>query len=272
MSRLDAAFSKEHPLLLAGCGRMGGALARAWLAAGLGREALVVLDPLAEAPDGVAAERDADALRGRITPRAIVLAVKPQAASDALDALAPLTGKDCLLLSIAAGVRLERLVRVSERSVRAMPNTPAAIGRGITALVASEKTEAGDRALAELLMSAGGATLWLDNESDMDAVTALSGSGPAYVFALVEAMAGAGAALGLSPAIADRLARATVVGAAALMDADDRPALVLREEVTSPKGTTEAALECLLRDGGLPALIRETMAAAAARSRALSGT
>ena len=153
-----------------------------------------------------------------------------------------------------------------------MPNTPAAIGRGITALVGNAHADASALALAETLMAAVGRTVRLDDEAQMDAVTAVSGSGPAYVFLLIETLAAAGEAEGLPPGLALALARATVAGAGALAEASDKPPSQLRTDVTSPGGTTAAALAVLMADGaGLPALMRRGVAAAAARSRELAG-
>lgn len=259
-------------LVLLGCGRMGSALLRGWLAAGVPPAALHVAEP---APSDWLRGQGV-ALNGPMpeSPRAAVVAVKPQAMDGALPALARLGGGGTLILSIAAGTPIqafEAVLGAGTPVVRAMPNTPAAIGRGITALVGNARAGEADLALARALMSAVGEVVRLDAEEQMDAVTALSGSGPAYVFHLIEALVEAGVAEGLSPDLALRLARATVAGAGALaQETGDDPAR-LRRDVTSPGGTTQAALAVLMDEGtGLPPLIRRTVRAAAGRSRELA--
>ena len=234
---------------------MGGALLARWRAEDMGPVA--VIDPAV--PGG---DRPTD---GR--PDVLVLAVKPQVWRAAAAPLVASTGPLTLVVSVMAGVTTADLASVFAGSaiIRAMPNTPAAIGQGVTALF----TTAGDLAegAAEALFSAAGATVWLEDEADFDAVTAVSGSGPAYVFAFVEALAAAGAAAGLDPGLAARLARATVTGAAALAALDATPAADLRARVTSPGGTTAAGLAVLVP--GLDPLLEATVRAAAARSRQL---
>jgi pyrroline-5-carboxylate reductase len=203
---------------------------------------------------------------------AVVLAIKPQVLKGEDKLLKALGKSGALLLSIAAGVGTPLLRQKIGRGgplVRAMPNTPGSIGRGITVLCAGGALSASGRALAEDLMAALGETLWLGDEALMDAVTAVSGSGPAYVFLMAEALAAAGRAQGLDSAIAERLARATVSGAGALLDADARPASELRKEVTSPGGTTEAALNVLVAKEGLEDLMRRAVDAATRRGREL---
>lgn len=259
-------------LVLLGCGKMGGALLRGWLDRGLTPGAVTVFDP---APPGWL--REAGGVRINADPAeapgVAVLAVKPQVMQSALPRLRGFGGGETLFLSIAAGTTLDRIGRwlgADTPAVRAMPNTPAAIGQGITALVGNSAADDDAMALAEALMAAVGATVRLEAEAQMDAVTAVSGSGPAYVFHLIEALAAAGEAEGLSPDLALALARATVAGAAALATDADLPPARLREDVTSPAGTTEAGLAVLM-DGetGLPPLLRRTVAAAAARAREL---
>lgn len=255
-SRNKKPQSVTAPIWLLGCGNMGGALLGRWRAEDMGPVA--VIDP------GLpAAEIPAD---GR--PDVLVLAVKPQIWRAAAASLTDRIGAMTLVVSVMAGVTTADLAAVFPGSaiIRAMPNTPAGIGAGVTALF----TTAGDFAegAAEALFSAVGATLWLADEADFDAVTAVSGSGPAYVFAFIEALAVAGAAAGLEPGLAARLARATVTGAAALAAADAAvTAGELRARVTSPGGTTAAGLEVLVP--GLAPLLTETVKAAAARSRQL---
>jgi pyrroline-5-carboxylate reductase len=204
-----------------------------------------------------------------------VLAVKPQAMGAALPRLAALGGGATLFLSIAAGTSiasLEAALGAGSRVVRAMPNTPAAVGRGMTALVGNAAAGEAGLALAEALMRAVGETVRLRGEADMDAVTAVSGSGPAYVFLMIEALAAAGEAEGLEAGLALQLARATVAGAGALAESSASSPAELRVNVTSPAGTTAAALEVLMRESdGLAALMRGAVAAAAARSRELGG-
>jgi pyrroline-5-carboxylate reductase len=201
-----------------------------------------------------------------------VLAVKPQVLKSETALLGALAKSGALVLSIAAGITTERLAAglgSRTRLVRAMPNTPGAIGQGITVLYGAGALSDADRTLAEALMASLGETLWLQDEGLMDAVTAVSGSGPAYVFLLAEALAEAGRAEGLDAATAERLARATIAGSGALLAAGGRPAADLRKEVTSPGGTTEAALEILMAPDGLSTLMRRAIAAATARGKAL---
>lgn len=204
---------------------------------------------------------------------AVVLAVKPQVLDSVLPAYAGLAGR-ALFVSIAAGKDLRALAAGlggEAAVVRAMPNTPAAVGRGASVAVAGERVDDAGRAAADRLLGAVGTVHWVDDEALLDAVTALSGSGPAYVFLLAEAMAEAGESAGLLPELARSLARETVIGAAALMDADGGEPARLREQVTSPGGTTEAALE-VLRDGdGFARLMERAVRAATERSKALRG-
>ncbi|NAZ37443.1 pyrroline-5-carboxylate reductase [Rubellimicrobium sp. CFH 75288] len=254
-------------VLLVGCGRMGSALLRGWIAAGVPAGRVRVVEP---APSDWL--RDSGAvLEGPWpeAPAAAVLAVKPQVMGEALPVLAGL-GAGIPVVSIAAGTTLaalERALGAGRPVVRAMPNTPAAIGRGITAIVGNAAAGEAEMALAEALMEAGGEVVRLPHEGMMDAVTALSGSGPAYVFHLIEAMAAAGEAEGLPAELALRLARATVAGAGALAAETGEAPARLREAVTSPGGTTQAGLAVLM--GELPDLMRRTVAAAAARGRDL---
>jgi pyrroline-5-carboxylate reductase len=251
------------PVWLLGCGNMGGALLRCWIAADMGPFA--VIDP---APRGIPAGVAASPLPPAGHPDVLVLAVKPQAWWDATEPLLDHVGPMTLVVSIMAGVPIAAIARRFPLSpiVRAMPNTPAAIGMGATGLF----TEAGDLAegAAEALFGPVGTTMWLARESDFDAFTAVSGSGPAYVFGFIEALAAAAVAAGLDPGMAMRLAQATVTGAAGLALAEAGvSAAELRTRVTSPGGTTAAGLAVLMP--GLAPLLVETVAAAAARSREL---
>jgi pyrroline-5-carboxylate reductase len=263
-------------ILLIGAGRMGGALLKGWLKAGR-FSPIHVVEPLPSAELKRLARAKKIVLSnhfdGAKLPRlaAVVIALKPQVLKNQAELLASLGRTQALVLSIAAGTTtgfLRRGLGTSSPVVRAMPNTPGAIGRGITVLYAA-RLAAPQKALAEALMAALGETLWVPDEAMIDAVTAVSGSGPAYVFLLAEALASAGRAEGLDPGAADRLARATVAGAGALLDADTRAPAILRQEVTSPGGTTEAALKLLMGEDGLERLMRQAVAAAARRGREL---
>jgi pyrroline-5-carboxylate reductase len=261
-------------LAFVGGGNMASALIGGLIARGAAPASIAVLDPSAgqraalSARFGVATHDDpAAALAGADV---VVLAVKPQQMRAAATAVAPhVTG--ALVLSVAAGVRgadLARWLGGHARIVRTMPNTPALIGMGATGLAALAGATAADRARAERILQAVGQTVWVDDEDRLDAVTALSGSGPAYVFRLIEAMIDAGVGLGLSAEQARRLALQTVAGAAQLAAGSDEPPAVLRERVTSTGGTTAAALEVMQRRD-LPGLVAEAMAAAERRSREL---
>jgi pyrroline-5-carboxylate reductase len=263
-------------LVLVGAGKMGGALLEGWLRLGLDPRKLAVIEPqplphiAALASRGVALNPNAETLRGA---NVVVVAVKPQTAVEALAALAPHLSSSVLVISIMAGRTLGFLSSALPRAaamVRAMPNTPAAIGRGITVAV-PWKVDAAQRDLAHRLLGATGAVEWVEDEALMDAVTAVSGSGPAYVFLLAEALAQAGAAAGLPPGLAEKLARATVAGSGELLHQSRADAATLRENVTSPDGTTAAALAVLMRPNGLTRLMTEAIAAATARSRELAG-
>lgn len=272
-------WNLDGPVVLVGAGKMGTALLSGWLAAGLDPRELVVLDPypsreaLALCCDhGAGMAASVEQLAGS-APSVLVLAVKPQVMAGALPAVAICAGPDTVTLSIAAGRNMasfEQHLPPGSSVVRAMPNTPAAIGRGITVLCANEHTTGEQRDLCGRLMAAVGEVSWMKDEALMDAVTAVSGSGPAYVFLLAEAMAAAGVKAGLDPALAARLARVTVAGSGELLAQSPLEAAKLRENVTSPGGTTAAALGVLMGDHGLPALMEEAVAAAVARGKALS--
>lgn len=254
-------------LWLVGCGNMGGALAARWWAArdALGLSELHVIDP---APKGLPLGVPASASPPPGAPDVVVLAVKPQVWREAIRAIAGLSGPGVLVISIMAGVRIEALQEVFNdvTVLRAMPNTPARLEKGITGLFTTGGEAAQHK--AEALFAVAGATVWLDREADFDALTGLSGSGPAYVFAMIEALADAGVAAGLPRPQADALALATVTGAAALADEGAASPAQLREAVTSPNGTTAAGLAVL--QPALSELITRTVAVAAERSRQLS--
>ncbi len=262
-------------IVLLGAGKMGGALLEGWLARRLPPRHVVVLEPKPSKAIKVLARRGV-----RINPKgavgpaaAILVAVKPQVAPEALPALVPLLGARTLVVSIMAGRTLGFLEQALPNAaiVRAMPNTPAAIGRGITVAVGNRKVHTAARKLAHALLAATGTVEWVADERLMDAVTAVSGSGPAYVFLLAEAMARAGAAAGLPAALADRLARETVAGSGELLHRSTEPAATLRSNVTSPGGTTAAALTVLMGKDGLEPLMTEAVAAATKRGRELAG-
>jgi pyrroline-5-carboxylate reductase len=271
---------RDARVLLVGCGRMGGALLHGWFDNGLAPANAWVVEPAVSSlkwavERGAACVAEREKLPAGLKPDVIVLAVKPQAMAAVAPGYASMVRDGAAVLSIAAGTRIRAFTGFygpEAAILRAMPNTPAAVGHGMSVLVASAAASAEQRALAEALLAAVGEVAWVDDEALMDAVTATSGSGPAYVFLLIEAMAAAGIAAGLKPALAQQLARQTVIGAAALADQSAEPASVLRENVTSPGGTTAAALEILMRDrGGLAELMRDAIAAAARRSRELAG-
>lgn len=258
------AATASPTILLIGCGRMGAAFLRAWR----DRFTVFVHDPAAGDVPGATWLPRLAGLQALPRPLTVFLAVKPQIVAEAAVALRPLVGPDVLFVSIAAGVTLGDLYDVLGRDagvVRAMLNTPVAVGQGIVAAVAGEGLDTAARTQAEVLFDAAGQSQWLADEAQMDAVTALSGSGPAYFFRFAEALANAGMALGLAPDTAAILARATLSGAGALAAAGSAPLAELRQEVTSPGGTTAAALD-VLNAGGLVPLV--AAAATAAQRRA----
>lgn len=258
----------KRGLVLVGCGRMGGAMLEGWLTRELEPEAVTIIDPrLSENWQRKGFRINAPLLPH---PAVLVLAVKPQMMAEALAELPSLT--DTLVISVAAGTTLATLEQSFPAApiVRVMPNTPAAIGQGISALIGNARASEDDLDLAETLMRAVGRTVRLSDEAQMDAVTALSGSGPAYVFHLIEAMAAAGEAEGLPHELALELARVTVAGAGALAVHEDQDPATLRENVTSPGGTTAAGLAHLMDpETGLPPLMLRTIRAAASRGREL---
>lgn len=245
---------------------MGGALLARWLACGLDPASVTIIDPQPKiTPAGVRIVPSVEAAPGE--PAVVVLAVKPQMLDAVALVLAERTA-NALLVSILAGTRLPKLQDYfGSRVVRAMPNTPARIGLGATVLCG--RVSDGDHAMAETLMGTAGSVHWVDDEDLFDAVTGVSGSGPAYLFRFIEALEAAGRAAGLSPDLAAKLAQETVSGAAALAAEGDVSPSTLREQVTSPNGTTAAGLAVLDGDGALTDLLTATVAAATARSREL---
>jgi pyrroline-5-carboxylate reductase len=259
-------------IVLAGAGKMGGAMLTGWLAQGLDPACVAVIDPMP------APEIAAQAAKGvRINPAdaspagILVVAVKPQMFREAGAALKRWVDTSTLVVSIMAGTTIAALQEACGGAVvRAMPNTPAAIGRGITVAVPDGNVSAGQREIADALLRATGAVEWVDDESLMDAVTAVSGSGPAYLFLLAEELARAGVAAGLPEALAARLARDTVSGAGELLNRSELPPSTLRQNVTSPGGTTAAALSVLMGADGFAPLLTRAVAAATARSKELA--
>lgn len=258
-------------LWLLGCGAMGGALLSGWLDAGLDAARVTVIDPApAGLPEGQGIRVVQTLSEAGARPDILVLGIKPQLLpAVAADVAAASSG--ALLISMLAGVRATTLAHLfpAARIVRIMPNLTARIGRGVTAIHPPSALPA-DAAMVEAMMKAAGSTLWLDDESKFDAVTALSGSGPAFLFRFIETLAGAGEAAGLEPELAARLALETVAGAAEMAIRSEAPPSVLRQQVTSPNGTTQAGLDVLDGDGTLSALLRATIRAASERSRALA--
>ncbi|MCG6207944.1 pyrroline-5-carboxylate reductase [Rhodopseudomonas sp. HC1] len=261
-------------VVLAGAGKMGGAMLTGWLAQGLDAGDVVVVDPQpsdeikALTARGVrlnAAAADVGAVS------TMLIAVKPQTFAGAAEALRAYVGPSTLVVSVMAGMPIKTLAaKVGGHVVRAMPNTPAAIGRGITVAVAADDVTSVQRATADALLRATGSVEWVDDEALIDAVTAVSGSGPAYVFLLAEELARAGVEAGLPEALATTLARATVAGSGELLHRSDLDAATLRKNVTSPGGTTAAALEVLMAGDGFRPLLTKAVAAAAKRSRELA--
>lgn len=268
----------DAPLLLAGAGKMGGALLAGLLLRGLDPKLVRVQDPQPPeevasllAKHGIAVEQSIVAMSP--PPGVILVAVKPQVMETVFPPLARLAGPDTLVLSIAAGRSIESFERhlpPGSAVIRAMPNTPAAIGRGITVCVGNSAVTQKQREIASEMVEAVGEVCWIDDEKLIDAVTAVSGSGPAYVFLLAEYLADAGRAAGLDTELAGRLARATVSGSGELLHRSTLDPATLRENVTSPGGTTAAALSVLMADGGLRDLMIKAIAAATNRGRELA--
>lgn len=258
-------------LVLLGCGKMGSAMLAGWLARGLAPSSVYVLDP--HPSDWLMAQGVAVNAPLPAAPAVVLIAVKPQMMGGALPQLAAMGGGETLFVTVAAGTTIasyEAVLGATTPLIRAMPNTPAAIGRGITAITGNAAASASHLDMAEGLLSAVGQVVRLEGEHQMDAVTAVSGSGPAYVFHLIEALAAAGEAEGLSPELALHLARATVAGAGALAEESDEAPGQLRVNVTSPGGTTAAALAVLMEpETGFPGLLQRAVKAAADRGREL---
>lgn len=272
------AVTLEHPLVLVGAGKMGGAMLAGWLKNGVAPSQIIVRDPSPAEDVAALIAREGIALNFPLAdiaarqPQVVVLAVKPQLFANVLPELGALTKGHALFLSIAAGIsaeRIEELLGASVAVVRAMPNTPASVGHGMTVSFANARVSAAQRALTDELLSAVGISGWVEKEALIDAVTAISGSGPAYVFYLVEALAAAGERLGLAPELAMQLARQTVSGAGEMLARQPDAPSQLRKNVTSPGGTTAAALDVLMGDEGLMHLMHRAAVAARDRAREL---
>ncbi|GAA0548964.1 pyrroline-5-carboxylate reductase [Rhizomicrobium palustre] len=262
------------PILIIGAGKMGTALIRGWVKAGIGPITVVEPNPseTLKAVPGLNLVAGLDAVPGDAF-RACVVALKPHILRAEAGKLKAIAEKGALMLSIAAGTPLSLLKNHwGEKAgvVRAMPNTPGSIGQGVTAIYAGAEIGSEDRAFAETLLSSIGLTLWVETETLLDAAMAISGCGPAYVFALVEAMAKAGVAAGLTEEAAAKLARATVTGGGALLNADPRPPADLIRDVATPGGTTQAALNVLQAEDGLGPLFVAAIKAAIARAEELA--
>jgi pyrroline-5-carboxylate reductase len=261
-------------VVLAGAGKMGGAMLSGWLAQGLDARRVMVIEP--HPSDEIRVLAGAG-VRLNPSPKdigdvaALVVALKPQAFREAGPALKPFAGPATLVVSIMAGMTIASVAEVCGGNVvRAMPNTPAAIGRGITVAVGANNVGSAQRATADALLRAIGSVEWVEDESLMDAVTAVSGSGPAYVFLLAEELARAGVAAGLPEELATKLARETLAGSGELLHRSDLSAATLRQNVTSPGGTTAAALEVLMGADGLQLLMTRAVAAATRRSKEMA--
>jgi pyrroline-5-carboxylate reductase len=261
-------------VVLAGAGKMGGAMLSGWLAQGIDARCVMVIEPH---PSEHIRALAAAGVRLNPSPKdvgdvaALVIALKPQAFREAGPGLKPFAGPATLVVSIMAGTTIASVAEVCGGNVvRAMPNTPAAIGRGITVAVAANNVGNAQRATADALLRAIGSVEWVEDESLMDAVTAVSGSGPAYVFLLAEELARAGVAAGLPEELATKLARETLAGSGELLHRSDLSAAILRQNVTSPGGTTAAALELLMGADGLRSRITRAGAAATRRSKQLA--
>lgn len=274
---MTVTISKDRPLVLVGAGKMGGAMLEGWLSSGLPESAVHVIDPgLDQAQQaelrsrGVVVHTAPDAVP---TPLLLMLAIKPQMMSAVLPSLSNFSKRadaaDMMVLSIAAGTTIATLSSAfgaNASVIRAMPNTPALVGRGVTALYPASKLSNGQKTFVAELLAAIGIVVWVDNEAAIDAVTAVSGSGPAYVFHMVEALAAAAEKQGLPADIAMTLARETVTGSGELLHQSDELAETLRKNVTSPNGTTAAGLNVLMAPDGLPSLMEATVKAAHVRA------
>jgi pyrroline-5-carboxylate reductase len=274
LNSANALENIQGTIVLAGAGKMGGAMLRGWLARGLDPKNAVVIEP---SPSEEISALAAKGIRLNPAPKdvggiaTLVVALKPQMFREAGAMLKSFAGPSTLVVSIMAGATIASIAEVCGGSVvRAMPNTPAAIGCGITVAVAANNVSAPQRVVADALLRATGSVEWIDDESLMDAVTAVSGSGPAYIFLLAEELARAGVEAGLPAELATKLARETVAGSGELLHRSELPPATLRQNVTSPGGTTAAALEVLTGPDGMQSLLTRAVAAATKRSRELA--
>ena len=267
----------EQKLLLVGCGKMGGAMLSGWLGRDMSPADVVVVEPYGG--DAIREQLDVTVIEAlqeldtAFIPDIIVFAVKPQAMDEIVPLYAKFVRPETMFLSIAAGKPssyFEKLLGDGAAIVRSMPNTPAAVGRGITVAYGNGAVSSAQKLIATRLLEAVGEVGWVEGEGLIDAVTAVSGSGPAYVFLMIECMAKAGVEVGLDPALAEQLARATVAGSGELVRQSSESASTLRENVTSPGGTTAAALEVLMAEDGLQKLMSQAVSAAEVRSRELA--
>lgn len=259
-------------IVLAGAGKMGGAMLSGWISQGVDPSGIVVIEP---SPSDEIRSFEAKGVRlnpaGPSDTAVLVIAVKPQMFPGAAPQLKALVSPSTLVISIMAGLPIAKIAAACGGKIaRAMPNTPAAIGRGITVAVAAKDVTPAQRDIADTLLRATGLVEWIDDEALMDAVTAVSGSGPAYVFLLAEELARAGVAAGLTPDLATKLARETIAGSGELLHRSELASDVLRQNVTSPGGTTAAALAVLMGEGGFKPLLERAVAAAARRSKELA--
>ena len=264
-------------LVLVGAGKMGGALLEGWLKSGADPARIVAFDPAPPAEVKAMLAEKGIRLNPKISDitdaEVIIVAVKPQVMEDVLPGIVPLKISKPLILSVAAGKTIagfERHFGADAAVIRTIPNTPAAVGRGITAMASNPNVSAAQMQLARQLLSAVGEVVTVDDEAMIDAVTAVSGSGPAYVFYLTECLAAAGEKVGLPAGLAMQLARATVSGSGELMRQSGIEAATLRQNVTSPKGTTYAALQVLMAEDGMQPLFDKAIEAATRRSRELA--
>jgi pyrroline-5-carboxylate reductase len=267
----------DGQLVLVGVGNMGGALLAGWLASGLNPKQVLIQDPLPPPAMQALIDKHGIVTAPKLTlgapPAVLLMAVKPQVMEQVFPALAVQTGPSTVVLSVAAGRTLasfEKHLPPDTAVVRSIPNTPSSVGRGITACAANSHVTPAQKSLCDRLLSSVGAVVWVDDESQIDAATAVSGSGPAYVFLLAECLAEAGVKAGLAPDLAAQLARWTVAGAGEMLFRSDLPPGTLRQNVTSPNGTTFAALQVLMGDKGLQPLMTEAIERATVRSRELA--
>ena len=271
----------QGTILLVGCGKMGGALLDGWFKRGLSPVDAIIVEPAGRASVAACSSHRALTVLPHMRdvprdfrPDVVLFAVKPQVADQVVPAYAPFTAQHPVFLSVLAGkptAYFRRLLGEDAAVVRAMPNTPAAVGKGISVLYAAPNVSEVQSRVCEVLMSAVGQVTWIGDEGQMDAVTAVSGSGPAYVFLLTECLRDAGIEAGLSPGLAAQLARATVAGAGALLEIGATDPGILRKNVTSPGGTTEAALNVLMAADAMKPLLARAVAAATKRSKELAG-